>query len=92
MDILESASPMGWCDKMRSQRFDCTAKGQAKFINFRDNLKCLEPTKVKKRKLRPKQKSTKNHEEEKKWQYDSMASLTANMAKRKGLTVLKKSV
>eukprot|EP00957_Ditylum_brightwellii_P097341 7413846-Ditylum_brightwellii.AAC.1 len=32
MDIVENAVPKSWQGGMRRQRFDCTAKGQAKFI------------------------------------------------------------
>eukprot|EP00957_Ditylum_brightwellii_P161424 12290946-Ditylum_brightwellii.AAC.1 len=47
MDILESASPKDWHDKMRHQRFSFSAKRQPKLINFCDNLEILDPTKAK---------------------------------------------
>eukprot|EP00957_Ditylum_brightwellii_P009938 749475-Ditylum_brightwellii.AAC.1 len=40
MDILESAMPKSWQEEMWRQYFDCTAKGQAKFISFYKILSC----------------------------------------------------
>eukprot|EP00957_Ditylum_brightwellii_P177101 13491654-Ditylum_brightwellii.AAC.1 len=55
---------------MRHQRFNCAAKGQAKFINFCANLESLDSTKAKREnnKSRPKlqrptEKSQKGKEE-----------------------------
>eukprot|EP00957_Ditylum_brightwellii_P154874 11787438-Ditylum_brightwellii.AAC.1 len=39
MDTLENVVPESWQGEMRRQKFDCVAKGQAKFIQF---CKCLE--------------------------------------------------
>eukprot|EP00957_Ditylum_brightwellii_P035330 2679832-Ditylum_brightwellii.AAC.1 len=39
MDIIENAVPKSWQWEMHQQKFNCTAKGQAKFIWF---CKCLE--------------------------------------------------
>eukprot|EP00957_Ditylum_brightwellii_P027894 2107564-Ditylum_brightwellii.AAC.1 len=47
MDILENAVPKAWQGEMRRQRFDCAAKGQAKFICFCKYLESLDPPKQK---------------------------------------------
>eukprot|EP00957_Ditylum_brightwellii_P144634 11018077-Ditylum_brightwellii.AAC.1 len=43
MDILENVMPKSWQEEICKQHFDCTAKGQAKFINFCKNHKLLDP-------------------------------------------------
>eukprot|EP00957_Ditylum_brightwellii_P151678 11550735-Ditylum_brightwellii.AAC.1 len=53
MDILESAMLMSWQAEMQRQHFNCTAKGQAKFIRFCENLNLLDPTKDKAQKGGP---------------------------------------
>eukprot|EP00957_Ditylum_brightwellii_P193198 14710726-Ditylum_brightwellii.AAC.1 len=45
MDILENAVPKSWQGEMSRQRFDCTAKGQVKFIQFCKCLESLDPLK-----------------------------------------------
>eukprot|EP00957_Ditylum_brightwellii_P138117 10528441-Ditylum_brightwellii.AAC.1 len=45
MDILENAIIKSWQGEMCRQRFDCVAKGQAKFIRFCKNLELLDPPK-----------------------------------------------
>eukprot|EP00957_Ditylum_brightwellii_P023501 1773311-Ditylum_brightwellii.AAC.1 len=47
MDILENTVPKSWQGEMCRQRFDCVAKGQAKFIRFCECLESLDPPKQK---------------------------------------------
>eukprot|EP00957_Ditylum_brightwellii_P046877 3557794-Ditylum_brightwellii.AAC.1 len=85
MDILEITLPKDWHDKMRHQMFDCAAKGQATFINFCNNIKSLDPTKAKKEEEKAKTKANgKIPKRKKSGNNKSMASLIANIAKRKG--------
>eukprot|EP00957_Ditylum_brightwellii_P198464 15125485-Ditylum_brightwellii.AAC.1 len=45
MNILENAVPKSWQGGIHRQRFDCMAKGQAKFIQFCKCLELLDPQK-----------------------------------------------
>eukprot|EP00957_Ditylum_brightwellii_P092622 7053110-Ditylum_brightwellii.AAC.2 len=45
MDILKNTMPKFWKAEMHRQHFNCTAKGQANFIQFCKNLELLEPLK-----------------------------------------------
>eukprot|EP00957_Ditylum_brightwellii_P133862 10207315-Ditylum_brightwellii.AAC.1 len=47
MDILENKVPKSWQGQMHRQRFNCAAKGQAKFICFSECLESLDPPKQK---------------------------------------------
>eukprot|EP00957_Ditylum_brightwellii_P145759 11099339-Ditylum_brightwellii.AAC.1 len=47
MYIPNNAVPKSWQGEMRRQRFDCAAKGQAKFICFCKCLESLDPLKQK---------------------------------------------
>eukprot|EP00957_Ditylum_brightwellii_P115759 8830553-Ditylum_brightwellii.AAC.1 len=45
MDILENTVPKSCQGEMCRQRFNCTAKGQAKFIWFCECLELMDPPK-----------------------------------------------